>query len=195
MFFHTRWNKHSPQQKTCSESHEGLESGPQAIEAVMVEGRRYLRGDETTYVLPKDLEDVHRLDFQHVMLKQALPGNYRAPLSKHIRQILDLGCGTGRWCEEMAQEYPAAQVIGLDLEEILPAEHQRPANYRFTQANVLKPLPFPNNTFDYIHQRLMLLSIPPDSWPYVLREMVRVAQVGSWVELVEIGCTDRKSVV
>lgn len=33
------------------------------------------------------------------------------------------------------------------------------------------------------------MSIPLDAWPNVLGEMVRVARVGAWIELVEVGCT------
>ncbi|MGH2480644.1 MAG: class I SAM-dependent methyltransferase [Ktedonobacteraceae bacterium] len=162
---------------------------PQPIEKVDIYGRRYLRASDATYALPKDLEDIPRLDFQHFLLKQVMQRNYQAPLSEHTRSMLDLGCGTGRWCVEMAQAFPHAQVLGIDLEEIQPFVKTRPANYRFQQVDILKPLPFASNTFDYLHQRLMLMSIPLDAWSDVLQEIVRVAQVGAWIELVEVGCT------
>jgi hypothetical protein len=38
-----------------------------------VMGRRFLRG--VPYVLPKDMGEVNRLDFQHYMMRAALRGN------------------------------------------------------------------------------------------------------------------------
>src|SRR5690348_17471363 len=75
-------------------------------------GRLFLRG--VPYVLPKDMGEVNRLDFQHYMMRAALHGNYAAPISAP-ESILDVGCGTGRWATEMAQLFPAARVVGVDV--------------------------------------------------------------------------------
>ena len=174
----------SPGAKRSATSRE-----PQPIEKVDIYGRSYLRASDAIYALPKDLADIPRLDFQHFLLRQVMQRNYQAPISEQTRSMLDLGCGTGRWCVEMAQAFPHAQVLGIDLEEIQPFARTRPANYRFQQVDILQPLPFASDTFDYLHQRLMLMSIPLDAWPDVLREIVRVAQAGAWIELVEVGCT------
>ncbi|WP_141727649.1 class I SAM-dependent methyltransferase [Thermogemmatispora onikobensis] len=61
--------------------------------------RHYL--DEQPYLLPKDLGEVNRLDFQHYILRAALHGNYLAPIEQP-RRILDVGCGTGQWAFELA---------------------------------------------------------------------------------------------
>ena len=75
-------------------------------------GRLFLRG--VPYVLPKDMGEVNRLDFQHYMMRAALHGNYAAPISAP-ESILDVGCGTGRGAIEMAQLFPAARVVGVDV--------------------------------------------------------------------------------
>ena len=159
------------------------------IPTMSVQGRRYFHDPEAAYLLPKDLADVPRLDFQHFLLRQAMKGNYVSPLPDTLETILDVGCGTGRWGIEMAQAFPNAQVVGIDLEELCSTGVERPANYLFTQANVLHPLPFADHAFDCVHQRLMLMSIPAFKWPVVLRELVRVTKPGGWIELVEVGCT------
>ena len=89
----------------------------------------------------------------------------------------------------MARAFPNAQIVGMDLEEISSPGAERPANYLFKQADALKLFPFADNSFDFIHQRLMLLSIPAFKWPDVLHELVRVARPGGWIEFVETGCT------
>ncbi|MGH2480290.1 MAG: hypothetical protein ACRDHW_11590 [Ktedonobacteraceae bacterium] len=66
--------------------------------AVMRSGRRFL---ESTYLPLKDSGEISRLDFQHYLLRQALKGNYLAPI-RDPGYILDGGAGTGRWGREMA---------------------------------------------------------------------------------------------
>nr|BBH93672.1 hypothetical protein KTA_18710 [Thermogemmatispora argillosa] len=142
--------------------------------------RRYLQ--EQPYLLPKDLGEVNRLDFQHYVLRAALRGNYLAPIGQP-RRILDVGCGTGQWAFELAHQFPHAEVIGLDLEQVKASTP--PPNYRFVQGDLLQGLPFDNNSFDFVHQRLLFLAIPLAAWPGVVQELARVTSPGGWIELVE----------
>jgi ubiquinone/menaquinone biosynthesis C-methylase UbiE len=143
--------------------------------------RRYL--ENQPYLLPKDLKEVNRLDFQHYVLRALLKGNYLAPI-ENPRQILDVGCGTGQWAYEMARKYPQALVVGLDLEQAKNPSSP-PDNYRFVQGDVLQGLPFADNTFDFVHQRLLFLAVPLMAWPALVKELVRVTAPGGWVELLE----------
>ena len=154
-------------------------------------GRRHLAA--MPYPLPKDMDEVNRLDFQHYLLRAGLRGNYAAPIGKPTG-ILDVGCGSGRWAMEMAALFPDARVIGLDL--VPPPEDAnplgegldaRPENYLFTVGNILEGLPYPDDSFEYVHQRLLFSAIPRDRWPEVIRELARVTRSGGWVELGEIG--------
>uniref|UniRef100_UPI0035E45754 class I SAM-dependent methyltransferase n=1 Tax=Thermogemmatispora sp. TaxID=1968838 RepID=UPI0035E45754 len=143
--------------------------------------RRYLQ--EQPYLLPKDLGEVNRLDFQHYVLRAILRGNYLAPVQQP-RRILDVGCGTGQWAFELARQFPQAEVIGFDLEPAKTSSSP-PANYRFVQGDLLQGLPFDNNSFDFVHQRLLFLAIPLSGWPSAVQELARVTAPGGWVELVE----------
>lgn len=71
----------------------------------MVGGRRRTRG--IPYQMPLDVQEMHRLDFQHYMLRALLRGNYLAPI-RRPQSILDVGTGTGRWARELAVEFPDA---------------------------------------------------------------------------------------
>lgn len=148
--------------------------------------------EDVPYVLPKDGKEIDRLDFQHYMLRLVLQGNYQAPLDKDEGgALLDVGCGTGRWCREMASTFPRATVVGLDIESQLPPGVPLPPNMRFVQGNVLQGLPFEQGSFAYVHQRLLVGAIPAAQWAGVLHEMGRVTRKGGWLELVE--GTDRYS--
>jgi ubiquinone/menaquinone biosynthesis C-methylase UbiE len=154
---------------------------------LVIGGRRHTAG--VPYMLPADMQEINRLDFQHYLLRYAFQGNYAAPISRPA-SILDVGTGTGRWAREMAAQFPTANVIGLDI--VVPSDtgpqlDRQPENYIFTQGNVLDGLPFSDATFDFVHMRLMVLALPADRWPFVVRELVRVTRPDGWVESVEYG--------
>ena len=154
----------------------------------MIAGRVRVRG--VPYNLPRDLEEMNRLDFQHYLFRSALRGNFAAPLH-YPRAVLDVGAGTGRWAREMAQLFPQARVIALDVNQP-PADttpgatpEPIPSNYIFQPGNVLEGLSFPDGSFDFTHMRLLVSAIPHDRWPMVIQELARVTAPGGWVESVE----------
>lgn len=148
--------------------------------------------EDVPYALPKDLEEGQRLNLQHYIFRYALRGNYAAPLPETIKTVLDVGSGTGIWGQEMARNFPAARVFGLDLEppqsvSLAASAASLPPNYHFVQGNLLEGLPFPDQMFDYTHQRMLVLGIPLQRWPDAIRELIRVTRPGGWVELLELG--------
>jgi SAM-dependent methyltransferase len=156
-----------------------------------VGSRRFVNAHDAPYQLPKDTTDLNRLDFQHFILRQALTGNYVAPISLVAdSNVLDVGTGTGRWSIEMAQAFPQTRVYGVDLEESRAISGQTPStplNYSFQSGNILQGLPFQENTFDFVHQRLLVTGIPFARWPEVIRELLRVTRPGGYIEMVEGG--------
>ncbi|MBX5448487.1 class I SAM-dependent methyltransferase [Thermogemmatispora sp.] len=172
-----------------SEPAPGDESMPAAGELISGPLRERGPAAESTLPyplpLPKDMREIDRLDLQHYALRAVLRANYLAPVSKP-RRILDAGCGTGLWAYELCQEFPQALVVGLDIEQIKQATSP-PANFRFVRANLLDGLPFANDSFDFVHQRLMALSLPITCWPVLVRDLARVTAPGGWIELVEGG--------
>lgn len=145
---------------------------------------------DSPYILPVDQQESHRLDFNHYLFRHLLRGNYVAPV-RNPESILDVGTGTGRWAVEMAQTFPQANVVALDL--VTPADdagpsaqrQSRPENYTFVQADIFNGLPFADASFTFTHMRLMYLSMPSNRWDTVVRELARVTQIGGWVELME----------
>ena len=152
----------------------------------VIDGRRYLRG--SPYILPKDLLETNRLDFQHYLMRSLLYSNYSVPLPKETElRILDVGSGTGLWMREMGRAFPQAQMVGFDIEPQGKSTFSDLPNARWVQGDVLKGLPFLERSFDYVHQRLMVAAIPANDWPHVVSELVRVTAPNGWVELLEGG--------
>lgn len=137
------------------------------------------------YLLAQDLPEHNRLDFQHFFLKNVLHANYMAPV-ENPTTILDAGSGTGRWAAEVAESWPQARVTGVDVQ---PSTSSAPLNARFIKHDILQGLPFEDNSFDYVHSRLLVLAIPASSWPKLIGEYLRVTRPGGWIEFFEGGMT------
>ncbi|KAG8953842.1 hypothetical protein FRC04_001472 [Tulasnella sp. 424] len=88
---------------------------------------RMVNNTNEHYVIPADGEEHGREAVLHEMLKvamgglyirQAAPAVYRALTPRRdgdFNTVLDIGCGGGSWVIDMAQLYPHAEVVGMDL--------------------------------------------------------------------------------
>ncbi len=143
--------------------------------------RRPSKAGQPAYIMPRHPSEIDRLDVQHYAARALLQANYLAPLDRPA-SVLDVGAGTGQWAYDLGAEFPQALVVGLDL---VPSKKGGPANYRCVKANLLDGLPFADDRFDFVHQRLLVAGIPVVCWPTVVADLVRVTRPGGWVELVE----------
>ncbi|KAF9929554.1 hypothetical protein BGZ67_006268 [Mortierella alpina] len=66
------------------------------------------------------------------------------------------------------------------------ASDSMPSNCFFHKADITQGLPFPDNTFDYCHVRLVLWGYPLNSFPELLNELVRVTKKSGWIEFVDM---------
>jgi SAM-dependent methyltransferase len=139
-------------------------------------------GDRDPYVFPRSSAEHTRLDVQHHALREALGANYWAPIGRGPGFILDAGSGSGQWAFDLCGEFEDALVVGFDLE---PGPLPWPDRYRFVRGNLLNPLPFLEDRFDFTHQRLLISGIPVSSWVQVVAELMRVTRPGGWIELVD----------
>lgn len=95
--------------------------------------------------------------------------NYQAPLTDQLEKgitVLDSGCGPATWTFEMGEAWPNSTFHGIDASCVFP-ENIKPANVEFVLGNIAKEIPYADNTFDYVHQRLLLLGLTNDDWDNV----------------------------
>lgn len=91
--------------------------------------------------------------------------------------------GTGIWAEEMAREFPKAEIIGLDLAPYEKDWDTLPSNLSLVLSDALKGLPYPDRYFDVVHARMILGGIR--DWTTFMTEVVRVVKPGGLMVLAE----------
>ena len=80
------------------------------------------------------------------------------------KNVLDIGCGTGTWLFDAAEEFSKAELVGMDYHAIYPKLEtlrmvcaddpvlvRRYKRCKFIKGDFLKPLPFDDSAFDYVH--------------------------------------------
>jgi len=107
-----------------------------------------------------------------------------------IQRILDVACGPGGWVQEVAFEHPEIEVVGFDISRAMidyanaQAQVQGLDNARFLVMDMLKPLDFPNGSFDLVNARFINF-LPAAAWPKLLQEFQRITRPGSFIRLTE----------
>ncbi|KAI8055996.1 S-adenosyl-L-methionine-dependent methyltransferase [Syncephalis plumigaleata] len=148
--------------------------------------RRHPAMATSSYFMPTDSAEMDRLDYQHYLLLTVVGAKHLSPI-KRPKRILDVGTGTGIWMLEMAADYPDCEFIGIDIAPLQP-EAVLPANCQFRIKNVVDAagIPYPDNTFDFIHHRLLLLGLTLRDWPDYIYDCVRTLNSGGWLEISEM---------
>ncbi len=150
---------------------------------------------ETTYFLDQEnIAEMARIQLQSRLMTEGMGGilpEFDNQFPKTYRRVIDLCCGTGDWAWQVAQEYAAIEVVGLDCSEGMLAYARETArekqieNVHFLAGNVLLPLPFPDNSFDMVNARFLIGALRRQQWPVFMRECVRILRPGGMLRLTE----------
>ncbi|KAH7402917.1 S-adenosyl-L-methionine-dependent methyltransferase [Pyrenochaeta sp. MPI-SDFR-AT-0127] len=152
---------------------------------VEIEGRLYATYGKHEYGMPIDEKEMDRNDLQHhkynLLLRDRL---YVAPvsdeqLSTGNSRILDLGTGTGIWAIDMADKYPNAEVLGVDIAATQPAFV--PPNCLFEIDDVEEDWPYRPAHFDFIHGRDLMTAVR--DWSRLIEQAYTHLKPGGWIQL------------
>ncbi|KAK3946829.1 S-adenosyl-L-methionine-dependent methyltransferase [Pseudoneurospora amorphoporcata] len=158
-----------------------------------ISGRRY-HSDSVTdgeYWRPNDEKAMEVMDVFHHGMTLALDDRlYTAPLSKDIKNALDVGTGTvfaqmtnsGAY-SDFADEFPTCNVVGTDISAIQP--NWVPPNLQFDIDDASKTWTYSDNHFDYVHIRW--LSGTMKDWASLYKEAYRCTKPGGWIEHLDCG--------
>jgi SAM-dependent methyltransferase len=107
-----------------------------------------------------------------------------------IHRVLDGACGPGGWALEIAYSYPEIEVVGFDVSQAMidyanaQARVQGLDNASFKVMNLLKPLDFPDSSFDLVNVRFVNF-LPAATWPQFVRELARITRPEGFIRLTE----------
>lgn len=84
----------------------------------------------------------------------------------------------------MITDYPNCTYHGCDIidttNKILKIDQ-----FTFSKGNVAQNLPYADNTFDFVHMRLLVAALREEEWPMAIGELVRVTKSGGMIQLTE----------
>jgi ubiquinone/menaquinone biosynthesis C-methylase UbiE len=135
-----------------------------------------------------------RLQIQDEMLTASMDGVLpEQPEPIRFQSVLDVGCGTGGWLIETAQNYPhISRLVGIDVSKRMidyarAQVEARNLNDRieFYVMDALQTLEFPDDSFDLVNQRFGASFIRVWEWPEILSEYHRVSQPGGVIRVTE----------
>ncbi|KAL1838223.1 hypothetical protein VTJ49DRAFT_2921 [Mycothermus thermophilus] len=151
-----------------------------ALRGKIENGRLYAGFGSQEYGMPMDTAEKEKLSLCHTKYFALLDQQrFLAPVGNHPQKILDLGCGTGEWVIDVADMFPTAEVLGVD---IAPAQRDWvPPNCQFELDDIEQPWTRKEDSFDFIFARDLLLSVR--DWPRLIDQIYRHLKPGGWVEL------------
>ncbi|KAF1961838.1 S-adenosyl-L-methionine-dependent methyltransferase [Byssothecium circinans] len=152
---------------------------------VEVAGRIYPSYGKHEYGMPMDEKELDRNDLQHHKYTLLLADKlYIAPipdtrLHGSNARVLDLGTGTGIWAMDMADKFPSAEVIGVDIAPTQPSFV--PPNCIFEIDDVEEDWPYRPAHFDFIHGRDLMTAVR--DWPRLISQAYTHLKPGGWIQL------------
>lgn len=168
----------------------GSSSGGSTTESIRSEitryqfenGRRYHAYKAGRYLFPNDDTEQERLDIEHHNQKLQIDGLHLSPIGETPQEILDVGTGTGIWVIDMADRYPSAAVLGIDLSPVQST--WIPPNARFEVDDFEEDWTFGSDRFDLVHMRSLVSGVR--DYPRLYKQAFAAIKPGGWLEVNDI---------
>jgi SAM-dependent methyltransferase len=146
---------------------------------VLENDRIYPNYGQHSYGMPIDEDEMDRMDLQHRKYELVIGDkHFLAPIGPTPQRILDLGTGTGIWALDVADMFPSAEVIGVDIAPIQPKWVA--SNCQFEIDDVEADWMYKKDSFDFIHFRDPLYCIR--DWPKLMGQCISHLRPGGWCE-------------
>ncbi|CAG8603825.1 28198_t:CDS:2 [Gigaspora margarita] len=154
----------------------------------ILNGRKYINDDEVNYLLPIDKIEADREAISYAIRRCLFQKYFFAPIGEKLNTgatVLDIGCGPGFWIKDVGLDHPSSTFIGIDIATTqFPPHDRHPSNVGFLRCNATHGIPFPSETFDFVHISMMCTAFTEYQWYQVIKDVVRVLKYSGWVEII-----------
>lgn len=157
----------------------------------------------TAEAFPGTYDEANRQQGEHYMLKHVFQTSYFAPIDDILTRpnscCLDVACGThASWIIDIANDFPNCTFHGFDIIQPFSLDQvdidsHIPNNCILRKQDLFDGFAYPDNTFDFTHQRAMHLVYHSNKLPWVFSEIIRVTKENGWIELVEPDMIPRRA--
>jgi ubiquinone/menaquinone biosynthesis C-methylase UbiE len=86
----------------------------------------------------------------------------------------------------MINDYPNCTYHGCDIADTTN-KVLKINQFTYNHGNVVKGLPYKDNTFDFVHMRFFIFALRAEEWPIAIKEAIRVVKPGGMVQFYEGG--------
>ncbi|KAI9023583.1 hypothetical protein CLU79DRAFT_857796 [Phycomyces nitens] len=84
----------------------------------------------------------------------------------------------------MAKAYPDSTFVGIDIANVFPKENV-PPNVEFKIMSALDLSRFNENSFEFVHTRLLIAGFTEENWLSMIKSMYRIVSPGGLVQFME----------
>ncbi|KAJ3033491.1 hypothetical protein HDV00_006307 [Rhizophlyctis rosea] len=137
-----------------------------------------------------------RLRILQTIMRNLFDGLYCAPVGDILSRpsggkVLDCSAGSGLFASELHDMFPTTQIHLLDFAPPPIMFPSPPSNITYRFHSLHGPLPFPDNSFNFVRLHHVFSRVPKTWWPKLMSECVRVCKKGGYVEFAELDWPDR----
>lgn len=145
-------------------------------------------------IYPNTGRETNRQRGEHYLLKYIFQTCHFAPVQDILlntnSKTLDIGCGSyPNWLIDVARDFPESTFFGFDIIDPIESNGETtshiPSNCILYQQDLFEGFPYEDETFDYVHQRMMHLIYHSEKIPWMFQEILRVTKEDGLIELIE----------
>ncbi|CAG8722934.1 565_t:CDS:2, partial [Racocetra fulgida] len=152
----------------------------------IIGGRKFLNTHEGNYVMPSDEMELRRLEVSHVLTRYVWKGNFSAPVEEKLKNGKATVLDSGHWILDLGNDFPNSTFVGIDIQSSgFPSVNERHPNTGFLEHDLTTGVPFPDETFDYVHMKIMYFALTKQQYINIIHEIVRVTKCDGWIEIFE----------
>ncbi|CAO3636411.1 unnamed protein product [Cunninghamella blakesleeana] len=132
---------------------------------------------------------------KHELLKLALNGrSISCPIENYNqdKRVLQVGCGDGTWCIDVALSNPKWTVFGMEESKYYDKSIHIPGNPKnmildHCSPSILNALQqLPDQSFDLIDLRCLTMAYTFDEYQQLIKECWRLCKLGGYIEIIEM---------